>query len=188
LSLRGLAAEPKVPPCGTSPEPWSDSGRVSGVQRRDSARSALPFCLKAAMSRCAAHFCAGSRTRFRCAAPFRERAAGPHLAAVRPSLHFPAQPGHPGRSAAESRDLHPEKTEPAGQRSRVEPGMTERLRRRRDGGRRRPAGKTLPPLILRSRPAWVCVSKDEGGAGPDGAASWNPRPSRRHAKPHGSSG
>ena len=36
-----------------------------------SARSALPFCLKALWSRCAAHFCAGSRTRFRCAAPFR---------------------------------------------------------------------------------------------------------------------
>ncbi len=26
----------------------------------------------------------------------------------------------------------------------------------------------LHPLILRSRPAWVCVSKDEGGAGRDG--------------------
>ena len=52
------------------------SGRVSGAQRKDSARSALPFCLKAGMSRCAALRCAGSRTRFRCAAPFRERAAG----------------------------------------------------------------------------------------------------------------
>ena len=29
-----------------------------------------------------------------------------------------------------------------------------------------PARITIP--ILRSRPAWVCVSKDEGGAGPDG--------------------
>ena len=91
-----------------------------------------------------------------------------------PALNFSTPPCHPGRSEAESRDLHPEKTEPAGQRSRVEPGMTERLRRRRDGRRRRPAGKTLPPLILRSRPAWVCVSKDEGGAGPDGSPCWNP--------------
>ena len=45
----------------------------------------------------------------------RERAAGPHLAAVRPSLHFPPQPGHPGRSAAESRDLE--------SRRRNQPGM-----------------------------------------------------------------
>ena len=103
---------------GTSPEPQSAAPpHVPGTLERQrkgvrglaqgSARSALPFCLKAAMSRCAAHFCAGSRTRFRCASPFRERAAGPHLAAVRPSLHFPPQPGHPGRSAAESRDPSP---------------------------------------------------------------------------------
>ena len=118
-----------MPPCGTSPEPkvprlrhvpgtqsaalrhvpgtLERSGRVSGVQRKDSARSALPSCLKAVTSRCAAHRCAGSRTRFRCAAPFRERAAWPHFRGVAQPCISPPHPRHPGRSAAESRDLSP---------------------------------------------------------------------------------
>ncbi len=56
-----IAAQPHVP--GT----LERSGRVSGVQRMDFARSAVPSCLKAVTSRCAALCCAGSRTRFRCA-------------------------------------------------------------------------------------------------------------------------
>ncbi len=62
-----------------------------------------------------------------------------------PPSNLSTPPCHPGRSAAESRDLHPEKTEPAGQRSRVGPGMTERLRRRRDSRRRTPQGKLSHP-------------------------------------------
>ncbi len=111
----------KVPPCGhvpgtpkcrlaARPRNLERSGRVSGVQRKDFARSALPSCLKAITSRCAALLYAGSLTRFRCAAPFRERAASGTLG--RCGLAHPVSPAsststrHPGRSAAESRDLH----------------------------------------------------------------------------------
>ena len=73
---RHVPGTPRCRPAGTSPEPQGAvlphvpgtqsaalphvpgtlqrSGRVSGVQRRDSARSALPSCLKAVTSRCAA--------------------------------------------------------------------------------------------------------------------------------------
>ena len=104
VPLCGTSPEPKVRPSRTSPEPWSDSGRVSGVQRKDSARSALPSCLKAVTSRCAALRCAGSRTRFRCAAPFRERAAGRHFGVQRSAPHLSSRPqrsseSDPGREA-----------------------------------------------------------------------------------------
>ena len=103
---RHVPGIPRVPPCGTSPEPWSDSARVSGAQRMNSARSALPSCLKTVTSRCAAHRCARSRTRFRCAAPFRDRAALRHFggcALLCLSTPFPSsrpqRSGEPGSSA-----------------------------------------------------------------------------------------
>ena len=132
------------------------SGRVSGVQRKDSARSALPPCLKAVMSRCAALVALDPG----------QGSAALHLSgnvrqggtlAVSAALHPPPHSRHPGRSAAESRDLH-----------RIRIGFN--------------------PLILRSRPAWVCVSKDEGSLAAMVQPAGIPRPSRRHAKPHVSLG
>ena len=52
------------------------------------------------------------------------------------------------------------------------------------------AGKTLPPLILRSRPGRICVPKDEGGDSRDGSDDGIPGPSRlrRAASLHRMSG
>ncbi len=112
-SLEPKRAVPAARPCTQSaalphvPGTLQRSGRVSGVQRKKSARSALPSCLKAVTSRCAAHLCAVTRTRFRCAAPFREWAAWLHVRGVAQPCISPPHPRHPGRSAAKSRDLSP---------------------------------------------------------------------------------
>ena len=110
--LRPCAARPRF---GTQSAACAARPRNPGAERKgirgpaqDSARSALPSCLKAVTSRCAALRCAGSRTRFRCAAPFRERAAERHFGAVRrsPASLHPTPSSRPERSGEPGSQLH----------------------------------------------------------------------------------
>ena len=94
----GTSPEPKVPLRGTSPEPWSEAEGCPGSSARDPREARFRSCLKAVTSRCAAHRCAGTRTRFRCAAPFRERAAWPHFRGARRRIFHPRMSSRPQRS------------------------------------------------------------------------------------------
>ncbi len=80
--------------------------------------------------------------------------------------------------------ISPEKTEPAGQRSRVEPGMTERLRRREMVGAGGLRGKLPPHPEEQTRLGLRLEGRGCRSAPMVRPCCKSPRPSRRDAKPH----